>query len=621
MRRASAVVLCITASLVVCCRRPEKLSEDALIVFGIDGMDPRFLERHWDQLPTLRKLRDTGGFRRLQTTTPPQSPVAWSTFITGLDPDGHGIYDFVHRDPKTLTPFSSMSRTEPPRWQLPVGPWIFPLSSAHVISLRNGTPFWSLLADHGVPVVTLRMPTNFPPAQGGDAISGMGVPDLRGGFGTFTLYTDEPEEIPRSVPGGEIVGVTVGDDGRVVLPLHGPVNPLRRDERRTSTNLTADLDANGNAIRISVGDEAVILQAGEWSGWIHVEFPLVPGLVSTSGMIRLYAKTIRPTLRLYTSPINIDPRVPAIPISAPSTLAPTIAKESGPFYTQGIAQDTAAVRHGALSLDEYKIQSRMVFEDELRLLRRAVGAFHGGFLFAYFSSVDQDSHMLWERDEAGLLETYRRIDDAIRETMRAVPNATFVVMSDHGFAPFRRSFQLNAWLVQEGFLSLSGPAAGEGFQNVDWSRTQAYALGLNGLYLNLRGREAKGIVGSDERAATIDRIGTRLLDARDSLTGERIVATVRQPKHPRAPDLIIGYNAGYRAAWNTGLGATEGQVIEENQEPWVGDHCIDPDAVPGVLLSSRSLGIEAPTLRDLPTSILHFFHVSPPAAMSGRKVF
>ncbi|HYI92896.1 MAG TPA: alkaline phosphatase family protein, partial [Bryobacteraceae bacterium] len=604
-----------------CRPQPGELGRQSLIVFGVDGMDPSFLERHWAALPALRKLRDTGGFRRLQTTTPPQSPVAWSTFITGLDPDGHGIYDFVHRDPNTLAPFSSMNRLEPPRWQLPFGPWIFPLSSARVISLRNGVAFWSLLANQGVPVFTSRMPTNFPPVESGEAISGMGVPDLRGGFGTFTLYTDEPEEIARSVPGGEITTVAVGGNGRVLLPLQGPSNPLRKDQQTTVATLITDVDANANAIQLSVGEEVVILQAREWSEWIPVEFSLVPWIASTKGMVRVYAKSVTP-LRLYVSPINIDPSEPAIPISAPAALAAKIARETGPFYTQGIAQDTAAVRHGALSLEEYKVQSRMVFEDEKRLLRQAIRAFREGFLFVYFSSVDQDSHMLWERDETALLETYRRVDEAIWETMQAVPTATFVVMSDHGFARFERSFQLNAWLVQERFLVLDGPPGGDGFQNVDWSRTQAYALGLNGLYLNMRGREAKGIVENGDRLATLDRIKKRLLEARDPDTGERIVQAVAQRRESAvAPDLILGYSPGYRAAWNTGLGASEGKVVEENQDPWIGDHCIDPVAVPGVLLSSKPIKNEQPALRDLPPSILRFFNVSPPAAMTGRNVF
>src|SRR5512141_271426 len=115
MRAAGCAGLCALLMLLAACGAPVSPDMPKLVVIGVDGMDPVFLERHWDELPALRRLRDTGGFRPLRTTTPPQSPVAWSTFITGLEPAGHGIYDFVHRDPKRMSPYSSMDRTEEPR--------------------------------------------------------------------------------------------------------------------------------------------------------------------------------------------------------------------------------------------------------------------------------------------------------------------------------------------------------------------------------------------------------------------------------------------------------------------------------------------------------------------------
>jgi len=173
-----------------------------VIVLGIDGMDPGFVERHWDALPNLARLRQRGGFSRLAITMPPQSPVAWSTFITGMGPDEHGIFDFVLRDPATLEPFSSMGRVEEPRFSVPLGPYILPLSGSRIVSLRKGTAFWQLLAGHGVPVTVVRMPTNYPPLAAGRALAGMGTPDLRGTLGTFSFYTDDPEEISRSSPEG-----------------------------------------------------------------------------------------------------------------------------------------------------------------------------------------------------------------------------------------------------------------------------------------------------------------------------------------------------------------------------------------------------------------------------------
>jgi predicted AlkP superfamily phosphohydrolase/phosphomutase len=591
-----------------------------VVVIGVDGMDPGFVARHWDTLPNLRWLRDTGGFRPLKTTTPPQSPVAWSTFITGMPPDGHGIYDFVHRDPKTLSLYSSMTRTEPPRVQLPMGPWLVPLSSARVSSLSRGTPFWKILADRGVPVTIIRLPANYPPLKSGEALAGMGVPDLSGSFGTFTLYTDDPEEITRSVPGGNIVKVGI-EGGRVELVLKGPPNSLRKDQRIAVVSMIADVDPAANAARLTIGDSHVIVQQGEWSEWITVEFPLIPRVVTVRGMFRVYAKQLTPRFRLYATPVNIDPHEPALPISEPGGFSRKIAREAGLFYTQGIAEDTSALRQGALDLREYLLQARLVFEDELRLLRHSVRHFRGGLLCFYFSVVDQNSHILWRKEEEELLKTYQAVDAAIGEAIRALPEATFIVMSDHGFTHFDRSFQLNAWLGEKGFLALNGPGGGS-LANVDWNNTHAYGLGLNGLYLNQRGRETNGIVASGDRGALLDRIAAELLDLRDPKTGARVIEAVTRPgESPTSPDLIIGYSPGYRASWDTGLGATSGPVIQDNNDPWIGDHCVNPAAVPGVLLSNKTLQRTDPELRDLSVAILQLFGLRPDKSMQGRTVF
>ncbi len=203
-------------------------SDKRVIVLGVDGMDPAFVERHWDALPNLRALRDGGYFGRLRTTNPPQSPVAWSTFITGQDPDEHGIYDFVERDPVTHAPFSSMAETKEPKFVLPLGPYLLPLSGGEVQILRKGKAFWQTLAEHGVPVSVQRMPINYPPEKAGVALSGMGTPDLLGTLGTFTFFTDDPAEMARDVSGGRIVKTQILN-GRARLLLEGPGNPLRKD--------------------------------------------------------------------------------------------------------------------------------------------------------------------------------------------------------------------------------------------------------------------------------------------------------------------------------------------------------------------------------------------------------
>ena len=233
----------LAAALMTGCHGSESQGRQ-VIVLGVDGMDPGFVERHWSDLPNVARLRVQGGFRRLGTTTPPESPVAWSTFITGLDPAEHGIFDFVHRDPLTMQPFSSMSRTVEPRFRIPLGPYVLPLSSARVEVLRKGEPFWRMLWDRHIPVSIMHMPTDFPPEKAGEAIAGMGVPDLRGTAGTFTFYTDDELEVARDVPGGRIVTVHA-ENGRYVLPVDGPPNSLRKDRRYATEALIVEADPSG----------------------------------------------------------------------------------------------------------------------------------------------------------------------------------------------------------------------------------------------------------------------------------------------------------------------------------------------------------------------------------------
>ena len=588
-----------------------------VIVLGVDAMDPAFLERHWDALPNLRSLRDAGGLTRLQTTMPPQSPVAWSTFITGTDPEQHGVFDFVQRDAATGAILSSLGETIEPAHHLEIGPYALPLAKSHVRIFRRGRPFWELLAEHDIPVTVIHMPTNYPPVKQGEALAGMGTPDLEGTYGTFTYYTDDPLTSAGAVPGGRIV--TVQPDGnRVILPVEGPVNTLRRDRRATQLELVADIDPDAQAMRGQIGDQPFILKQGEWSPWIHVRFTLMPGLAHMAGMFRLYAKQLHPSIQIYRSPINIDPAAPALEISFPSAFARQLDARIGPYYTQGIPEDTSALRQGALSLDEYLAQTRLIAADDDRLLDDALAHFREGFLFFYFSEIDQDSHVLWNKYEEKLLTTYQFVDRAIGRVLAQAQGASVMVMSDHGFAAFDRSVNLNTWLAREGLLHLTGG-------KVDWTKTKVYALGLNAVYINLVGREKNGIVRpGEERDALMADLRRGLRELRDPATGDRMIdnVTVVGPTSSTfAPDLIVGYAPGYRASWETALGEAPEGIVRSNTDAWIGDHCINADAVPGVLLSKRAPRVIRPRLKDLTVTILKEFGVAPDVAMSGTPVY
>lgn len=601
-----------------------------VIVLGVDGMDPRFVERHLSELPSLRRLAALGGLSPLATTTPPESPVAWSTFITGTDPKVHGIFDFVLRDPATLEPVSSLGETIEPAHYIAIGPYLLPLASARVRQFRQGRAFWETLADHGIPVTIFRVPVNYPPAARGRELAGMGVPDLEGTFGTFTYYTDDLSEPSGDVPGGRVVQIAA-DGHHVVLPIEGPANPLRRDRRKVRLDLIADIDPEASAMRCQIQSHQFLLKQGEWSEWIRVRIPLIPHLASAAGMFRIYARELGPAIRIYRSPLNIDPADPALAISAPPHFSHELARQAGPFYTQGIEEDTSALRQGALTLEEYLAQSRLVFAEHRALLADCLSRFRDGLLFFYFSEIDQNSHVLWGRHEAELLRTYQWIDEALASVLAAAPDATIIVMSDHGFASFDRAVNLNTWLLREGFLavetgrSLPGPGP-VALANVDWTRTKAYAMGLNSLYINLAGREKHGIVHPGaERDALARELARRLLEFRDPEAPEaapvRSVSMVGKTSSRYAPDLIVGYAPGYRASWETALGAVPADVVRPNQDAWIGDHCIAADAVPGVLLGNRRPRLADPGLKDLAPTILREFGLPPSAAMTGRPIY
>lgn len=631
----------------------EPARERRLVVLGIDGLDPVLLRRFVDEgaLPNFARLAKGGGILPLGTSIPPQSPVAWSNFITGMDPGGHGIFDFIALDRATLLPSLSTSRVErAARGPLRIGGLRIPLGSERVVLERDGTAFWEVLEAAGVPTRIVGIPANYPPVEtAGLALSGMGTPDLRGTPGTFSFYTDDPEFAPGPVAGGEIYRARL-QDGEFRATLEGPPNGFREGDPPATAELVVRMDPERPVAEIQVGASRAVLNQGEWSGWLPVDFELLPYLAGARGMVRFYLKQVRPRLRLYASPVNIDPESPAQPISAPRDYAPALALRAGRFYTAEIPEDTKAVTAGVLTSQEFLAQSGLVLEERRRLLASELERFlaeqRRGLFFFYVSSVDQRSHMLYrEMDPApfhsaraprdlaeAVRHAYLEMDALLGSVLERIdPATTLVVMSDHGFAPFRRQANLNRWLEREGYLRLRDPerrAEVEWLEGIDWSHTRAFAIGLNSLYLNVRGRERHGIVAPGERERLAREIAGKLESWRDGADGPRVVthAAVREdvyrgPHVSDAPDLLVGYGRGYRVSWATTSGKVPEQLLEDNDRPWSGDHCMDARAVPGVLLVNRPLAARAGELRDLTVTILQHFEVAPLPEMRGTALF
>ena len=615
-----------------------------LIVLGIDGMDPAITRQLLaaGQMPNLAAVIARGGMSELDTSFPPQSPVAWSTFITGLGPEGHGIYDFVHRDAAHLAPYLSTSRVDEADHVVELGPFAIALDSPEALLLRQGTAFWQLLEQRGVPATVVKVPANFPPAPSSraESSSGMGTPDLLGTYGTFQLITDDRALYGRAHKGGIVHRVDFAGTERARTRLTGPPSPTSSESEVMELPLEIVRDRDRALAVVRLGEADILLAAGEWSDWQPVAFD--PGMLGgqVRGMVRLYLRQVRPTVHLYISPINLDPLRPVLPISSPARYAGDLARDIGRFYTEGMPEDTKALASGALAASEFlAIVDRVMLETEAAL-EREMARYRGGLLFLYLSSIDQTSHVFYRSLDPAALPAdrvhadaipalYRRVDRWIGDLLPRLGDGTeLVVMSDHGFAPYLTKVHLNTFLARKGYLAVLPPERRRPgpLGHIDWSRTQAYALGLNQVFLNQRGREPDGTVAAGEREVVLERLTRDLQGFRDPDTGETAVTRVVRPPAgafaARAPDLVIGYRRGYRSSDESALGAVGDRVFQKNTETWSGDHCMDPAAVPGLVAATLPIAESTtrPGLADLAPTILHYFDIAPPVEIKGRAL-
>ena len=571
-------------------------------------MDPRLAQQWMDDgsLPNFSKLAAAGEFHPLKTSNPPQSPVAWSDFATGTKPGEHGIYDFLRRDPGNYGPAFSISEAIPPESVLSLFGMELPLEDGAIINRRKGTPFWSSIENDGGASTVLRVPVTFPPDPIHRMLAGMGVPDLLGTQGTYTLYTTRPTSNSSS-ESTRAVRVRPDRNGLIQTLLVGPAHPLKKGAPPLSVELTVRPD--GDDAIVELDGEIIHLAAGQWSDWAVISFPFM-GLASVNGMVRLNLVSSYPRLQLYVSPIHIDTLEPVVPLSSPPGYAAQLVDEIGMYHTLGMPEETWSLNEGHLSDHAYLEMIRTILAEREAMFYNALDKHDSDLVVAVFVQTDRVSHMFYRGidtlhslhadSDAEAREAihwiYKEADRILGETVsRMGPDDRLIVLSDHGFAPFRWAVNLNRWLADEGLLVLKDSAATSsvGFREVDWTRSKAYAIGLNSVYINRSGREARGIVGENEAGQIKRQIMQRLPAVVDENNGSQIVAEVFDGAllypgngNGDAPDLVIGYQPGYRASWQTTLGGIPTNLIELNARKWSGDHCIFPDAVPGVLFTS-----------------------------------
>lgn len=611
-----------------------------VIVIGLDGLEPSIVEPMLQagELPQLARLRALGSYTRLATTTPAQTPVAWSTFATGVNPGGHGIFDFLRRDPATYLPDLSLSRFEQSNPFLP----------PHAVNLRRGEGVWETLTQHDIESAIIRCPGAFPPDPiKGRMLSGMGVPDIRGGLGTATLLTTDPHATARE---SEQVVPLTRDGERFLGHLVGPRSGRQRRDLTLPVAIRVEPSADRASLACDGDPPRLELRAGEWSPWLRVKFRA--GLLQrVSAVMRVLLLRTAPHLELYVSPANFDPRAPLYPIASPEGYAGDLAGElGGAFYTAGMIEDHAGLTNGRYNESTFLAQCEDAMRERDAMLHRELQRVDRGLVFALFDTPDRLQHMFWrfrepdhpshEGDPARCAEFahviedhYRRCDTVVGGALAAADDETLVlVLSDHGFTSFRRGVNLNNWLHAHGFLALRGgeaPSAqhGDFLRAVDWDRTSAYALGLGSIYLNIAGREAGGIVAPRDADALAQRICDQLAMLEDPPRGKAPVVDAR----PRgelyrgefaheSPDVVVNFNAGYRVSWNTALGGFGDALIEDNRRRWGGDHIVSPAIVPGVLFSSRPVVPTGAAMVDVAPTILDALGVPVPGAMEGTSL-
>lgn len=560
------------------------------IILGFDAFDPaRFEELAGKgQLPNLSRFAEQSGDVRFRVSNPPQSEVSWTSIATGLNPGEHGLFDFVHRDPRNYGCYLSL---------LPTRKGLFGGVRFRRPSRRE--TIFDEAARQGYPATALWWPAMFPaePSSSVQVIPGLGTPDIQGRLGVGTLYTAAPSEAETTRKIARLPLEQLGPN-RYRSSLVGPSWKNGADSTESTVEFHLVLDREGVHSLILEG-QRIDLHPGEWSPILEGTFQ-----VGRFWSVKCIFQTILTGLdpvTLYVSPLQIHPLKPIWPLGSPKHFVKRLWRKHGPFPTLGWPQDTTALEEGCLSDDQFLALCDRIFHARRHIVLSEVRAFREGFLAAVFDSLDRVQHMFWSRRPDLVDEWYRRLDALVGEVEEAtrtsgLPDAAIFVVSDHGFTDFDYKVHLNRWLLDQNYLIRRNDGGGDDLSAVDWSSSRCFAVGLNSLYVNLSGREARGQVSPDQASGLLPKVirGLTSLKGPDGKYAISRVWTRREAFwgafEDQAPDLLVGYAPGYRASSETGLGQFgPGGIITSNRDHWSADHCIDAGAVPGVLFSNRSL--------------------------------
>lgn len=607
-----------------------------VIFLGIDAMDPKISLRLMQEgkLPNFQKLATQGGFTKISTVNPPQSPAVWSSIATGANPGQHGIFDFIRRNPKNYLPDISLASLG-----FPAKLFGIPIGKPRYEAVRGGIPFWNMLLKKNIPSTVIKFPVTFPPEKLlGNMLSGMGVPDIRGTQGTFTFYTTQSQKTEQ-LQGGRIIKLEEGE--KIESQLIGPRGPQGND---TIVPLAITKDTQTKEVIINADGQSFRMKVGAWSPWYHIAFPITP-FKKAPAICRFYLKSLSP-FELYCTPMNFDPTDPLFPISYPDQYVKTLQQAIGDFYTLGMPHDTWALNEGRMTEDMFLAQTDMILEEEKAMIRYELQRFKQGVLSIVIVTLDRIQHMFWRyidkesplyrAEEAarygGVIDQYyMEMDKLLGEILQKIDTSTLLLIcSDHGFTNYRRSVHLNSWLRDNSFQTLkNGTQEGKPlFRDVDWNATKAYTVGFGAIYINLKGRETRGIVSEDKEKVE-NEIISKLSKMKDPKTGEEIVYKVYRSREifsgdrsAESPDLLVTFKPGYRASWQSALGAAPQDWFEDNLKKWSGDHIVDPVFVPGSLFCNRKFNTSNNySVYDIAPTILGEFDIETPETYEGKSIF
>lgn len=598
-----------------------------IILVGIDAMDPKIVEKLMNEgkLPNFKKLEDAGGYSQLETTIPPESPVAWSAAATGVNPGKYGIFDFIGRDPKTYLPKLNLAEE------------VKGLTGTKYKSAMRGIPFWRITSDAGIPTTVIRWPVTFPPEKiKGNMLSGLGTVDIKGFLNSYSFYTTENLE-KRQEDTGKIVRVSKHNN-EIETSIFGPMVRSGNDLTESKVPMKIKL-LDGSAI-IQVADTEHKVNTDNWSDWIRTKFR-ADFLTEVYGIFKIYLLGIEP-FNMYVTSVQIDPENPVVEITYPKEYGKELANGIGLFYTLGIPEDTKAVTENRIGKGVFLEQIKDIENERTKMFWHEFNSLGEGILAFAFDAGDRLQHIFWKSKVLDgnnnftipkeIEEYYVEKDVLIGKILNRMDNNTsLIVFSDHGFNSFERAVGINTWLAENGYMGLTKTIdandSGGLFKYVDWSKTKAYSLGFASIFINMIGREGKGIVDEEGKNKLIDEIIGKLSKLTDPKTGKPAIANLYRGKEiykgeyaKDAPDIVIGFEQGYRMSWQNAVGGLMPEIFADNAQEWVGDHLIDRGYVPGIIFTNFKIKKENPSLMDIAPTALSLLGLNVPRDMDGKSL-